>query len=489
MTNKATFSFKPPTSKPKSEPREVVNSFLPKDKSGLEPLSNFEAEFDLCSWLITHSNDAPDEAMRLLDKVMDKDFAQPIFRNILTCIRHAVTNSQSLSPTVIIEIAKQKKVEVIPENLGPIVSDPIASQFSFEQIESSAQIILDHSTRRRIRSILQGHIAELEEKSVTDSVEAIIDDSIVLESSLKNVRHEPEHISVAMGEIIEELSGVKTDSLPTPTGFIDMDNALNGGIRDTEMIVVAGRPGMGKTTWAMGVARNIAMTPGAKPVLFFSAEMKATQQASRLLSAESGVAARLLRRGELDNESFNAVASVLDRFASPDDEGNVHTKLWIDDRPGISLSEIRSTARQFRRKTGVSPIVMVDYIQIVNSSDRLQGRGDDGGARAVANISQGLKNLARELDTPVVALSQLNRALEQRACKRPIMSDLRESGSIEQDADIIIFLYRDCVYNENADPYDAEAIIAKQREGQVGVIKLGFNGEVVRFESLGTSSY
>lgn len=461
----------------------------------IERLSNADAEHLVCSWFMSaRINDNVQHeriASYVLDNLTEHDFSQPVYRNIYTTIQELVAQKAPCSPTAILDLAASHDRYVGSlDNLGQMQIDPIAACATEDGLTRDVKILREHTSRRLIRGKLQTLIDELHTKPVNITVQALSDEAQTLERTAGATERGPEHISVPMHKVVGGLMSEDSGANAVRTGLVDLDAALNGGFRDGELILVAGRPGMGKTAFAVGISRNIAIDhTHSRPVLFFSLEMKSEALASRMLAAESGVPAQRFRQGSWreDDPAIQCVADVLPRFQSGDGNRSPMTRFFIDDTPGLSLAEIRSRSRQFTRlcmsEYGMPPTIMVDYMQIVNQTQRLSGAGDDGGNRAVGLVSQGMKSLARELNTPVVALSQLNRSLEQRTNKRPMPSDLRESGSLEQDADIILFVYRDCVYNPDSDPHAAEIIIGKQREGAMGIIPVIYHNELVRFEN------
>ena len=256
------------------------------------------------------------------------------------------------------------------------------------------------------------------------------------------------------------------------TGFIELDKKT-AGLQPSDLIIVAARPSMGKTTFAMNLCENAAMASD-KPVLVFSLEMPAEQIMMRMIASLARVDQTKIRTGQnLDETEWSKIASVFGMFKQKNN-------LYIDDSSGLTPTELRSRARRVYRENGGLSMIMVDYLQLMRAP-----AFSDNRTLEIAEISRSLKALAKELEVPVIALSQLNRTLEQRADKRPVNSDLRESGSIEQDADLIMFIYRDEVYNDNSeDKGVAEIIIGKQRNGPIGRVRLAFNGQFSRFDNL-----
>ncbi|MBL10672.1 MAG: replicative DNA helicase [Acidiferrobacteraceae bacterium] len=268
---------------------------------------------------------------------------------------------------------------------------------------------------------------------------------------------------------IEELYKSDTALTGIPTGFTDLDN-LTSGFQKSDLIVIAGRPSMGKTSLAMNIAES-AVLDSKVATAVFSMEMPGQQLAMRMLSSLGRVNAHRVRTGQLSNEDWPRLTSGLSLLNE--------APLFIDDTAALTPLELRSRARRLMREENNLGLIVVDYLQLMQSSESTENR-----AIEVANITRSLKVLAKELNVPVVVLSQLNRGLEQRPNKRPVMSDLRESGAIEQDADVILFIYRDEVYNEDSsDKGTAEVIVGKQRNGPTGTVRLTFLGEFTRFEN------
>jgi len=252
------------------------------------------------------------------------------------------------------------------------------------------------------------------------------------------------------------------------TGFDDFDEQT-AGLQPADLVIVAGRPSMGKTTFAMNIAENAAIKQG-KPVAVFSMEMPGEQLAMRMMSSLGRINQHKLRTGKLTDEDWPRVTSAVGILSE--------APLFIDDTPALTSTDLRARARRLKREHGDLGLIVIDYLQL------MQGSGKENRATEISEISRGLKALAKELNVPVVALSQLNRSLEQRPNKRPVMSDLRESGAIEQDADVIVFIYRDEVYNEDSpDKGMAEIIIGKQRNGPIGTTRLTFMGQFTKFEN------
>ena len=276
-------------------------------------------------------------------------------------------------------------------------------------------------------------------------------------------------------ERIDELHGREEPITGLATGFSDFD-MMTSGLQPSDLIVVAGRPSMGKTSFAMNMAEHAAIQT-RRPVAVFSMEMPGDALAMRMMSSLGRIDQHRVRTGKLEDDEWPRLTSAVNILAG--------ASLFIDDTPALSPTELRARARRLKREQGDLGLIVVDYLQLMQVPGNNENRTTE-----ISLISRSLKALAKELQVPVIALSQLNRSLEQRPNKRPVMSDLRESGAIEQDADLIVFIYRDEVYNaESKDKGLAEIIIGKQRNGPIGTVKLTFLGKYTKFESYIDSYY
>ena len=277
---------------------------------------------------------------------------------------------------------------------------------------------------------------------------------------------------VALLDRVQEMADNPNDVTGVPTGFYDLDR-LTAGFQAGDLIVLAGRPSMGKTALAINIAEHVALNEGL-PVAVFSMEMGAAQLAIRIVGSIGRIDQSHLRTGRLTDEEWPRLTETIEKLRI--------ISLHIDETAGLSSAELRANARRLSRQCGKLGLIVVDYLQLMSGSST----NDENRATELGEISRGLKALAKELQCPVIALSQLNRSVETRPDKRPMMSDLRESGAIEQDADIIMFIYRDEYYTKDAckEPGVAEIIIAKQRNGPTGMVKLTFLKPITKFESL-----
>jgi replicative DNA helicase len=282
----------------------------------------------------------------------------------------------------------------------------------------------------------------------------------------------PQGIAEVLSRTVDRIEKLFESDSPitgVQSGFTDFDK-LTSGLQESDLIIVAGRPSMGKTTFAMNIAEFIGMK-GEKPVLIFSMEMPAEQLAMRMLSSLGRIEMQRIRSGQLDDGDWPRLSSAIAMMSEK--------KIFIDDTGALGPGDVRARARRIVREHGDLGAIVIDYLQLM----RVPGNSEHRAAE-ISEISRSLKSLARELSVPVIALSQLNRSLEQRTDRRPMMSDLRESGALEQDADLIVFIYRDEVYNKDtAAKGSAEIIIAKQRNGPIGTVRLTFLGHYSRFEN------
>jgi replicative DNA helicase len=285
-----------------------------------------------------------------------------------------------------------------------------------------------------------------------------------------------ETLVVSLMDRVQQMADNPNDITGVPSGFYDLDR-LTAGFQAGDLIVLAARPSMGKTAFAINIAEHVALNEGL-PVAVFSMEMGASQLAVRIVGSIGRIDQSHLRTGKLTDEEWPRLTEAIERLR--------HISLHIDETAGLTASELRASARRLSRNCGKLGLIVVDYLQLMSGSSG----NDENRATELGEISRGLKMLAKELQCPVIALSQLNRSVETRPDKRPMMSDLRESGAIEQDADIIMFIYRDEYYTKEAckEPGVAEILIAKQRNGPTGVVKLAWLRQLTRFESLASGA-
>jgi replicative DNA helicase len=337
-----------------------------------------------------------------------------------------------------------------------------------------AKIVNELALLRRLIGVA-GDIAEMGYDDSQDVVETLDRaESLVFEVAERRVSESMVRVSDALQTTLDQLEALYDstgDITGVPTGYTDLDHLLLG-LQPSNLVVVAARPGAGKTSLALGAAANVAMQ-ARRPVLFFSMEMGTLELTKRLLAGEAHVDARRLQTGNIPEADWTRLSHAVGRLAE--------APLFIDDNPHCTVMEMRAKSRRTKARHGDLGLVVVDYLQLMTPmAKRAENRQVE-----VAEISRGLKILARELDCPVMALSQLNRQLEYRADKRPMLADLRESGSLEQDADVVVFIYRDDIYNPDSDQRGtAEIIVAKHRNGPTGTTRLAFVDRLTKFANM-----
>jgi replicative DNA helicase len=335
--------------------------------------------------------------------------------------------------------------------------------------EHYARIIERTATRRRLIEAA-GEIAGLAYQEA-DDVNEVVDraEQVLFGVSERRISRELVPIRQVLSayyDRIEYLTRHRGEMIGIPTGFTDLDRLL-GGLQRSDMVILAARPSVGKTSLALSVAHNAAKRFRQR-VAFFSLEMSSEQVVQRLISAETGINSQRLRRGEIAQDEWGRFMKAASDLSE--------SLFYIDDTPGISALELRTKARRLHAEVGVD-LLVVDYLQLMRGDFRSENR-----VQEISSISRALKGLARELNVPVLAISQLSRGVEARTDKRPILSDLRESGALEQDADVVMFIYRDELYNENTERKNiADIIVAKHRNGPTGTVALFFKKELAQF--------
>jgi replicative DNA helicase len=410
---------------------------------------------------------------------VDSDFYRYEHRLVYEAIAALINSSK---PADVITVYERLQSQGKDAEVGGLVYLNALAQYvpSAGNIRRYAEIV-------RERSILRKLVAASDEINASAfatqgrAIAEVLDDAekkifaIGEEGSrLKQGFHSMESLVTQLIERVEEMSKNPNDITGVPTGFYDFDR-MTSGMQAGDLIVLAARPSMGKTSLAINIAEHVALNEGL-PVAVFSMEMGASQLAVRIVGSIGRVDQGHLRTGKLNDDEWPRLVEAIEKLRG--------VSLHIDETPGLTPSELRANARRLARQMGGKlGLIVVDYLQLMTGS---RG-GSDGDNRAteLGEISRGLKMLAKELQCPVIALSQLNRGVEQRTDKRPMMSDLRESGAIEQDADVIMFIYRDDYYNKDSkEPGVAEIIIAKQRNGPTGTCKLAFLKPLTKFENL-----
>jgi replicative DNA helicase len=439
------------------------------------PPQSLEAEQAVLGGLML-SGDSWDQVS---ERVGESDFYRKEHQQIFRVMLQLAENDQPRDLVTVSE-ALQKLGQL--ESAGGIsyLSELSRNTPSAANIAAYAEIVRERSVLRQLISVSNKVAGRAFNPEGAHSTE-ILDEA---ESSIFKIAEQMKkgagpqaikNVLVKTVERIEELYKSKKTVTGLSSGFDEFDK-MTSGLQKSDMIVVAARPSMGKTTFAMNLCESVAIKNN-KPVLVFSMEMPAESIVMRMLASLGRINLRNILSGNLQQDDWNRIASAM-QMLSPQ-------KFFIDDTPALSPLEVRARARRVARECGGEiGAIMVDYLQL------MQVPGIENRVNEISEISRSLKGLAKELNCPVIALSQLNRSLEQRPNKRPVMSDLRESGAIEQDADLIVFLYRDEVYNkETQEKGIAEVIIGKQRNGPIGTCRLAFRGEFTRFDDLAPEYY
>ncbi|WP_341502066.1 replicative DNA helicase [Gallaecimonas sp. GXIMD4217] len=436
------------------------------------PPHSLEAEQSVLGGLLL-DNEAWD---RVAEKVVEQDFYSRAHKLIYRAMAQLVSESKPLD---LITVSEHLEREQLLDDAGGFayLGEIARNTPSAANIHAYAEIVRERAVTREMIAVAN-EIAESGFDPQGRSTEELLDmaESKVFKiaESRSNASEGPQALKSILEKTvdrIEKLYGQPHDGVTgVSTGYHDLDK-MTAGLQNSDLIIVAARPSMGKTTFAMNLAEYAAMTQD-KPVLIYSLEMPSEQIMMRMLASLGRIDQTKIRTGQLDDEDWARLSSTMGLLL---EKG----KMYVDDSSGLTPTEVRSRARRIAREHGGVSMIMVDYLQLMTVPGMQDNR-----TLEIAEISRSLKALAKELECPVIALSQLNRSLEQRADKRPVNSDLRESGSIEQDADLIMFIYRDEVYHDDsADKGTAEIIIGKQRNGPIGRVRLTFQGHFSRFDN------
>lgn len=439
------------------------------------PPQNIDAEASLLGAILID----PDAIVRIADALDATDFYEERHRIIFEAISRLYEKHH---PIDALTLANQLRDDGLLENIGGATYLTELANFvpTAAHVEHYAEIIAGKAMRRRLIKASQT-IVKLgydETKTIQEVIETA--ESDLFEVSQKHVKQDIQSLETILAESFERLDELhknKGKIRGVPTGFRDLDNIL-AGWQKSDLVVLAARPAMGKSAVALNFAHNVAVK-AEMPVLIFTLEMSKEQIVDRLLAMEANVDAWNIRTGNLSDSDFEKIGLAMGTLSE--------APIYIDDTPGITVSEIRTKARreQHQRQLG---LIIVDYLQLMSSSTTRYG-SDSNRVQEMSEISRGLKLIARELNVPVIALSQLNRSVETRSPQIPQLSDIRESGSIEQDADIVMFLYREDYYNPESNRKNiTDILIKKHRNGPVGTIELYFDREKQHFKSLDRQS-
>jgi replicative DNA helicase len=454
-----------------------INDEFPLDRQVAQlrvPPHSVEAESSVLGGLLLDNN-AWD---RVGDLLTDADFYRYEHKLIYAAVGTLINGSR---PADVITVHEQLQSTGKADEIGGLAYLNALAQYvpSASNIRRYAEIVRERSILRKLVAA-SDEIATAAFNPQGRAVDQILDEA---EQKVFNIGEEGSRMKqgfqgldtlvVQLLDRVQEMADNPNDITGVPTGFHDLDR-MTSGMQAGDLIILAARPSMGKTSLAINIAEHVALNEGL-PVAVFSMEMGASQLAVRIVGSIGRIDQTHLRTGRLSDDEWSRLPEAIERLRN--------VSLHIDETPGLTVSELRANARRLVRQCGGKlGLIVIDYLQLMSVSS---GMSDENRATAVGEISRGLKMLAKELGCPVIALSQLSRGVESRTDKRPMMSDLRESGAIEQDADVIMFIYRDDYYNKDSkEPGVAEVIISKQRNGPTGTVKLAFLKPLTKFESL-----
>lgn len=443
-------------------------SHVARARSERVPPHDLQAEESLLGAMLL-SRDAISAAVEVC---RGEDFYRPAHAHIFDAICSLYAQGEPADPVTVADELRRADLLEAAGGQGNLV----ALQANTPAIANAAQygrIVQEHALLRRLIGVAS-EIAEMG-YSLPEDVLGTLDraEAMVFDVAERRVTDSLKPLRELLAASLDHLEALynRGDSITgVPTGYVDLDEKLSG-LQPSSLVIVGARPSMGKTAFALGIAAHAA-TEKRQPVLFFSLEMSHLELTQRLLCSEAKVDSSRMRNGRLLESDWPKVVGAMGRLGE--------APLFIDDNPNLTVMEIRAKARRLKSREGIG-LIVVDYLQLMST----KSGSPEYRQLEVSEVSRGLKILARELDVPVVALSQLSRALEGRADKRPMLADLRESGSLEQDADVVLFIYRDEVYNkESPDKGTAEIIVAKHRNGPTGAVQLAFLDHFTRFANI-----
>ncbi|HEY5849377.1 MAG TPA: replicative DNA helicase [Lysobacter sp.] len=440
------------------------------------PPQSIEAEQAVLGGLML----VPDSYDRIADQLSDSDFYRRDHQLIYRAIRELAGKNRPFDAVTLGEWFESMGLSETVAG-GAYLIELASTTPSAANITAYAEIVRDKAILRQLIDVGTGIVNDGFQPDGRESSEILEEaERQVLAIAQANTTGKTDFTAVtkALSEAFDLLQTRYTNGSGVTglaTGYTDFD-MMTAGLQKTDLIILAARPAMGKTTLALNMAEYAAFR-SKQPVAVFSMEMSASQLAMRLISSVGRVNAQRLRTGQLEDEDWSRVTSAIRQLRE--------VKIFIDDEPGLSPVKLAAKARRLKREHGGLGLIVIDYLQLMSVPGNSENR-----ATEISEISRSLKGLAKELQVPIIALSQLNRSLETRTDKRPVMADLRESGAIEQDADMIVFIYRDDYYNKENSPDKglAEIIIGKQRSGPTGSLKLKFFGEYTRFDNLSHDS-
>jgi replicative DNA helicase len=448
---------------------QYIDDTMTTHTSGRVPPHNVSAEESLIGAMLL-SRDAVSIASEVCSA---EDFYRPLHGQIFAAIVELVHAGREIDWVTVSEKLRERGApEIEPSLLTSLqLNTPSATN-----AQHYADIVKGKSRQRRLIEI-SSRIAD-EAYVVTDDVDGVVDTA---ERMILEVRDSARYdsVSLLLPLLIDELNLLEERSesggamTGTTTGYRTLDQLLRG-LQSSSLTIVGARPSVGKTAFALGILLHVGAAL-RRPALFFSLEMSRTELAERILAATARIDSQNLKTGELSSTEWNRAQDAMNRLHD--------APIFVDDNPNLTVMDVRARARRIRQQQGDLGVVIVDYLQLMSSRGRTENRQVE-----VSEMSRGLKILARELNCPVIALSQLSRGVEARTDKRPIMSDLRESGSLEQDADVVLFLYRPEVHDQeipNTDKGDVEIIVSKHRNGPTGTVNLVFLKQFARFDDMG----
>ncbi len=445
------------------------------DETGLKRVlpHSVEAEQSVIGSMILD----PDAILAASQIIQGQDFYNQQYGILFDAMVELFNESKPVDLVTLQERLRQKGV---PEEISNMeyVADLISRVPTSINVNSYAQIVHDHALSRQIIKTCEQIVNSC--YTGGEPVEELLDkaEQSIFELAQRGHLTEAETIDRVMMRVLNKISAAamaKGKVTGVPSGFADLDYKTSG-FQKSDLILVAARPSMGKTAFVLNIAQYIAVRRHL-PVVLFSLEMSREQLGNRLLAMESRVDSQKMRIGDLKGQEWMSLNEGAKTLAD--------TRIIIDDTPGISISELRSKSRKYKLEHKDLSLIIIDYLQLMSASRRSDSRQQE-----ISEISRSLKALARELDVPVIALSQLSRAVEKRDDKRPMLSDLRESGAIEQDADVVMFIYRDDYYNrESENTNTAEIIIAKQRNGPVGTVELAWLPQYTKFVNMAKQNW
>lgn len=436
------------------------------------PPQNTDAEASLLGAILIDS----DAIVKVADSISAEDFYDPKHKRIFEAISLLY---EKHSPIDVLTLADQLKDNGHIDFVGGAAYLTELTNYvpTAAHVNKYADIVAQKALRRRLIKASQ-EITSLgydEKQNLQELIEGA--ESKLFDVSQRHVKQDISSLETILGESFDRLDELHKDKRKIrgiPTGYKDLDNIL-AGLQRSDLVILAARPSMGKTALALNLAHNVSIK-SQKPVLMFSLEMSKEQLVDRLLALESGVDAWALRTGNLTDSDFEKIGHAMGSLSE--------APIYIDDTPSITVSDLRTKARREAHKREIG-LLIVDYLQLMSGGGRFSIDGNR--VQEISEISRGLKGIARELNVPVLALSQLSRSVENRSPQIPQLADLRESGSIEQDADVVAFIYREEYYNPETDRKNvADILIKKHRNGPTGAVELFFDKEKQRFRSLDT---